>query len=335
MQSKQLHNPLDMHLHFRQDDMLKLVAPITAKQFSAGIIMPNTVPPIISKDDVIAYRQAIDEACKDLNFQPLMTVFFHQDLNFETLQALKPLIHAIKLYPQNITTNSSDGIAEVLDKRNYEIFQAMSDLDLILCIHGESTGFVMDREHEFLSNYEQLAKDFPKLKIIMEHISDRRSLDLLERYDNLYATVTLHHLIVTLDDLAGGMLKPHLFCKPIVKRSEDQKALLKASFAAHPKLCFGSDSAPHPISSKESECCAAGVFSAPVALAKLTELFDENQALDNLQAFVSDNAVRIYELKNLPQKTIKLVKKTAKVDQKYNHVLPFLAGQHLKWQVVL
>ncbi len=59
---------------------------------------------------------------------------------------------------------------------------------------------------------------------------------------------------------------------------------------------FGSDSAPHPQSAKECSGCAAGVFTAPIALPRLAELFEQHHALDKLQAFVSDNAQRIYDI---------------------------------------
>ncbi|WP_128326747.1 amidohydrolase family protein, partial [Arcobacter suis] len=144
--------------------------------------------------------------------------------------------------------------------------ESMSKLGIPLCIHGETNGFVMDREKEFMPIYESIAKAFPNLKIIMEHITTKDAIELLDKYDNLYATVTLHHLLITLDDVAGGMLNPHLFCKPIAKRPEDRSALLNAALKAHPKLMFGSDSAPHPKHKKECCGCAAGVFTSPIAL---------------------------------------------------------------------
>jgi dihydroorotase len=171
-----------------------------------------------------------------------------------------------------------------------ETLEMMSILNIPLCVHGETDGFVMDREAEFMDIYELLATNFPKLKIIMEHITTKAAVDMLDKYENLYATITVHHLLITLDDVAGGMLKPHLFCKPIAKRPQDRKALLEVALNAHPKVMFGSDSAPHPQNKKEACGCAAGVFSAPIALQLLCEIFDNHKKLENLQAFVSDNA---------------------------------------------
>jgi dihydroorotase len=190
----------------------------------------------------------------------------------------------------------------------------------------------MDREAEFMSVYEMLASNFPKLKIVMEHITTADAVAMLDRYENLYATITVHHLIITLDDVAGGMLRPHLFCKPIAKRPEDRAALLKVALEAHPKVMFGSDSAPHPKHTKESCGCGAGVFTAPIALQLLCEVFDAHDKLDNLQAFVSDNAQRIYGI-CAEYKEVTLVKHDFIVPEIYGSVVPMRAGETLKWSI--
>jgi len=328
----QLTSPLDMHLHLREEKMLQHVAPLSAKSFSGALIMPNTLPPITTKQMVQEYKKQILQAAQDSTFEPYMTLFFSSSYNFEFLNSLRDDILAIKLYPAGITTNSQGGVANFDINSLKETLEAMSELNIPLCIHGESNGFVMDREVEFIPVYEQLATAFPKLKIIMEHITTKEAARALDRYENLYATITLHHLYITLDDLAGGMLQPHLFCKPIAKRPEDRAALLELALTAHPKVMFGSDSAPHPKSAKEAPGCAAGVFTAPIALQALAELFERNGALDNLQAFVSDNAQKIYNIK-APQKTIILEKKEFTVPSSYGDVVPFLAGKKLQWSI--
>ncbi|MEA3434778.1 MAG: amidohydrolase family protein, partial [Campylobacterota bacterium] len=210
---------------------------------------------------------------------------------------------------------------------------AMSELDIPLCVHGETNGFVMDREAEFVSIYEKLASAFPKLKIIMEHITTKESVAALDKFENLYATITVHHLLITLDDVAGGMLQPHLFCKPIAKRPEDREALLNVALTAHPKVMFGSDSAPHPKHAKEACGCAAGVFTAPIALQVLTELFETNDApLENLQAFISGNAQNIYGVNPLSKK-VTLEKKSFKVPAEYNGVVPMYSGEELVYSI--
>jgi dihydroorotase len=327
-----INTPLDMHLHLRDNDMLKTVAPLSAKTFSAAIIMPNLVPPVTSIEEVKAYKNRINEAIGDENFEPLMTLFFKDDYSYEFLKQAKEFISAIKLYPAGITTNSEGGVSSIDSESLRDTLEAMSELNIPLCIHGESDGFVMDREKEFVPVYEDLATKFPNLKIIMEHITTKDSVEALNRHSNLYATITLHHLLITLDDVAGGMLQPHLFCKPIAKRYEDREALLKVALEAHPKVMFGSDSAPHPQSAKESCGCAAGVFTAPIALQVLAGLFEKNKKLDNLQKFVSDNAQKIYEF-TPTEKVVVLEKKPFKVSDIYDTVVPMYAGEEIDWSI--
>jgi len=328
-----IKSPLDMHLHLRDGDMLKTVAPLTASSFSGAIIMPNLVPPVDTKEAVIQYKQRIKEAINDNNFKPYMTLFFKSTYTKEFLESVKDEISAIKLYPAGITTNSEGGVSGFNIDELRETLNAMSELDIPLCIHGETNGFVMDREAEFVTIYEKLASNFPNLKIIMEHITTKESVEALDRFENLYATITLHHLIITLDDVAGGMLQPHLFCKPIAKRPEDREALLRVALSAHPKVMFGSDSAPHPKDSKEASHCSAGVFTAPIALQVLAELFEDNNApLDNLQKFVSDNAQKIYNIKPI-EKNIILEKKDFIVPTRYKDVVPIYAGKTIKYTI--
>ncbi len=322
-----------MHLHLRDGEMLENIATSSAETFSGAIIMPNLVPPVSSKEEVVAYKQRIMKAIGSETFTPYMTLFFKPSYDKAFLSSVREEITALKLYPAGITTNSEGGVSGFDVEELRPALEAMSDLDIPLCVHGETNGFVMDREAEFVSIYERLATAFPKLKIIMEHITTKASVDALERFENLYATITVHHLFITLDDVAGGMLKPHLFCKPIAKRPEDREALLKVALAAHPKVMFGSDSAPHPKHAKEACGCAAGVFTAPVALQLLAELFQKNNApMENLQAFVSGNAQKIYGVIP-PAKQVVLKKKPFKVPSEYNGVVPMYADEEIAYSI--
>ncbi len=325
-----LHSPLDMHLHLRDGDMLKSIARYSSRYFAGAIIMPNLVPPVTTIEQVIEYDKRIEEAIDGDSFERYMTLFFKNSYGYDFLKEAEKYIKAIKLYPSGITTNSEGGVSSFEIDDLKETLEAMSELGLPLLVHGETNGFVMDREREFGSFYEKIASAFPKLKIVMEHITDRHSIKLLNEYENLYATITLHHLYITLDDVAGGLLKPHLFCKPIAKRYEDREALLDVALKAYPKVSFGSDSAPHPISSKESLGCAAGVFSSFVALPALCELFEKHNSLDNLQKFISDNAREIYDIVPI-KKEVTLVKKEFEVPKELNGVVPMFYGEKLDW----
>ena len=332
-----LESPLDMHLHLRQGRMLERVLPASAKHFAGAVIMPNLLPPITSlealktyRDDIMALVQGDGDA-----FEPYMTLFF-RDYNHAELQAAKDHLIGIKLYPDGVTTNSAGGVRSLQDY--HHTLAAMADLGIPLLVHGETDGFVLDRERDFLAQYRYLAQTFPELTIVMEHITTREAAELLDDYANLHATITVHHLLITLNDVVGGLLRPHLFCKPIAKRPEDRAALLALAVNAHPKVMFGSDSAPHPRHAKEACGCAAGVFSAPAALPLLVDLFEQQGALANLPAFVSGNAQRIYDLTPV-RKQVTLVRQAWQVDDALDDapaadkVTMFAGGETLAWQV--
>ncbi|MCX6141534.1 MAG: dihydroorotase [Candidatus Kapabacteria bacterium] len=324
-----LRSPLDMHIHFRQDAMLDVVAPLSAAHFAGGVIMPNLIPPVDSLDRLLWYTNEVRRAVGTHRFDPYMTLFF-RDYTREELVAAKPHIIGIKLYPAGATTNSDGGVKEVLSMKH--VFAMMEELDIPLLVHGETHGFVLDREREFCEVYRTLATAFPRLRITMEHITTEAAVSLLDEFENLRATVTPHHLLITLDDVAGGMLNPHLFCKPIAKRPEDRDALLAAALRPHPRLMMGSDSAPHPIDKKESAGCAAGIFTAPIILPLLAELFEKHDALVNLQAFVSDHARLLYNVEP-PTTTVRLVKESMIIPEQYESVVPMWAGRTISWRV--
>ena len=309
--------------------MLTHVAPLSAKDFAGGVIMPNLLPPVNSIERLDWYTHEVKKAVDGFDFDPYMTLFF-RDYSEAELAAAKDKIIGIKLYPAGATTNSEAGVQEIgaMD----HVFKMMEEMGIPLLVHGETHGFVMDREREFGDIYRHLASTYPKLRITMEHITTADSVRLLEEFENLFATITAHHLIITLDDVVGGLMNPHLFCKPIAKRPEDREALLQTALEAHPKVMHGSDSAPHPVDRKEAPGCAAGVFTAPILLPLLAQLFDKHDALDKLQAFTSDNAQRIYGVKP-PEKSVTVQCSTMTIPDTYGEVVPMWAGKELEWSV--
>lgn len=329
-----LHSPLDMHLHLRDGDMLKLTAPLSS-DFAGAVIMPNLVPPVTDPGAMMAYSRRIDEAMDGVPFTRLMTLFFTPQTPTSLCEAqATPGFFGFKLYPAGITTNSEGGVSNLAEAEN--TLRMMEEMGIPLLVHGESHGFVMDRESEFLAVYRNLATKYPSLRICMEHITTAAAVQLLDEFPNLCATVTLQHLLITLDEVAGGALNPHLFCKPIAKRPEDREALLQAALSGHPRLMFGSDSAPHPRHRKECCGCAAGVFTAPIALPVLADLFARHGALDKLQAFVSDNACELYHL-HPAKKDITLVNEPMQVPASYRsfgeQVVPMYAGETINWSI--
>lgn len=325
-----LKSPLDMHLHLREGQMLRDVAPLTAAGFAGGVPMPNLREPVDSVERLIAYKQQIREAVGGEPFEPYVPLFF-RDYTQEELEAARKHTLAVKLYPAGITTNSEAGVRSL--EAAWPTLKLMEDLGLMLMVHGETDGYMMDREREFMPLYVRIAEAFPKLKIVMEHISTVEGVWTLDRCENLYATVTAHHLLLSLDDLLGGMLDPHLFCKPTVKNPSDRDALVELVTQGHPRVAFGSDSAPHPRAKKEAPLGAAGCFTAPIALQLLAGLFEKHAALDKLSAFVCDNARDIYGI-TPPEKTVTLRKQPFTIPASYADVVPMWAGKTLEWTLV-
>ena len=318
-----INNPIDMHLHIRQGDMLKKVLPETTRQFSGAVIMPNTIPPITSLEGVLKYKEEILEC--DSNFTPLMDVFL-QNFTEEEIIALKPHIFGMKFYPDGITTNSDSGINSIEDI--YPTLELLAKYNIPLSIHGETNGSMLQREREFAPTYEKLAKDLPNLTIIMEHISTKELAELALKYDNLLATVTLHHLLLTIDDLCGGALNVHLFCKPTIKLASDRDALQELVKSGHKNVMFGSDSAPHPLKNKYKG--AAGIFSAPIILPALAEFFEGDR--DKLQRFISDNAINNFDLKVIDKK-IEIVEEEWVAPRMVGEVVPMWAGKKFSFRV--
>ncbi len=328
--------------------MLDMVVPITASQFGRALVMPNTVPPILTGAEAMKYSRQITEALKaGQKFTPLMTIMLTMNTTPDMIREAASLgVIAAKLYPEGVTTNSSNGVnLDQLD-RLAPVFDTMQQVGMVLCLHGEVPGlFVMVREAEFLKHVQFLAFHFTKLKIVLEHITTSDAVHLvLESPDNVAATITLHHLLLTLDDVlcfrtpAGEFLAPHNYCKPVAKTPMDRQTLILAATSGKPKFFFGSDTAPHPQGKKEAGCCAAGVWSAPVALPRLAQFFDEQGELARLRPFVSEFGAKFYGLP-VSADTITLRKESWTVPASLafeadGHVVPYLAGTEVTWSIV-
>lgn len=291
--------------------------------------MPNTLPPVDSVERYDAYVAHIGRAAAPLAFEPYVPLFFREDYGWEELAAARDRLFGMKLYPAGVTTNSEAGVAEL--SRIEPVLDMLQALDLPLLVHGETNGYSPDREREFVGVYDHIATTFPKLRITMEHITTEESAAFLDKHDHVFATVTLHHLLYTMDDMLGGMFNPFLFCKPILKGPRDREALQRLVIEGHPKVMFGSDSAPHSEVMKRTEG-AAGCFTAPVLLPALAEFFEDHDILDRLQGFVSDHARRIYGV-NPPERRVTLEEETWTVPPRYGSVVPVNAGQTMRWRV--
>ena len=332
----------DMHIHLRQGDLLEPILEHAVKQSARALVMPNTNPAIHNADDLKKYRQNIENSLTRINeklgkyykFQPLMTFKVSPDTSPAMVKELKTAgATAGKLYPSGVTTNSENGVTDFTAL--YPTYEAMDKEGLVLCVHGEEpSAFCIDREKAFLPMLKQIARDFPRLRIVLEHLTTAEAVKLVEELPkNVAATLTVHHLMTTLDDVIGSYLKPHLFCKPLPQRSSDKDALVQAATSGNPKFFLGSDSAPHFKEKKECDCGAPGVYTGPVLLPVLTQIFQEQNKLDKLEPFTSQFGAEFYKLP-LNEEKIELVEESWTVPADVHGVVPFMAGQKLNWKVV-
>jgi dihydroorotase len=153
---------------------------------------------------------------------------------------------------------------------------------------------------------------------------------------NLAATITAHHLVINRNAIFAGGIRPHLYCLPIAKRERHRLALRRAATSGDERFFLGTDSAPHALSTKETACGCAGIFTGPCALEIYTEVFEEEAALDRLEAFASLNGPQFYRLPPNDAR-ITLRREPFAVPQLIgegdNAVVPFRAGETLRWRL--
>jgi dihydroorotase len=340
---KQIHliQPDDAHLHLRDGAYLKTTVPATAKQFARAIVMPNLKPAVTTLEMLRAYKQRILSAIPaTLNFEPLMTLYLTDHITPEQIAdaALSKEVAAVKLYPSGCTTNSEAGVKQLasLDA----VFEAMQAFDLPLLIHGETSDpatDIFDRERCFLTFLEELIQKFPKLRVVLEHITTAEAAAfILSAPNNVAATITPQHLLLNRNHLLSGGIRPHYYCLPILKRRKHQEALIAAAISGNPKFFLGTDSAPHTINTKENHCGCAGIYSAHAAIELYAEAFEQADALDKLEAFASYHAADFYRLPR-NTKRITLVKNSWRVPEKLpfgtESLVPLWAGDTLNWQL--
>ena len=328
MDSLTIRRPDDWHLHLRDGDMLRAVAPASSVMGRA-IVMPNLVPPVVTRADARAYRERIVAAGFP---NPLMTLYLTEETDPADVVSAHAdgTVAAVKLYPAGATTNSASGVRDFDAVR--PVLAAMEEHGVPLCLHGEVTDRaidIFDRESAFLDKrLEPLRRAHPALRLTLEHVTTKDAVDYVKAHA-LGATITVQHLMLDRNDMLVGGMRPHYYCLPVLKRARHRDALIEAA-TTDDRFFLGTDSAPHPVHAKEAECCAAGCFTAPLALEAYATVFDEAGALDRLEAFASLNGPRHY---GLPpnEDTVTLVRGTPDIPATVGDVAVFDPARPLSW----
>lgn len=336
-----LRRPDDWHVHLRDGDMLRLVAPYTARQFARAIVMPNLVPPVTTMAAAKSYRERIRAAAgREANFTPLMTVYLTDTIEPEELARghADGVFTAAKLYPAHATTNSAHGVTDIGKIRG--ALETMQRVGMPLLVHGEVTDKavdIFDREAVFIERVlTKLLRDFPGLRIVFEHITTEEAASFVRSGPStLAATITPHHLMINRNAIFEGGIRPHMYCLPVAKRERHRMALRKAATSDEAKFFLGTDTAPHAAHTKEAACGCAGIFNAPFALECYASVFEEEGALDKLEAFASLNGPRFYALP-INEERIALVREPVQVPETLvdgpTRLVPFQAGLKLPWR---
>ncbi len=319
--------PDDWHLHLRDGEMMKRVLPFTTAGFARAIIMPNLVPPVCRANEALAYRDRILSVLpKTHTFTPLMTVYLTETTDADDLQQgyEAGIITAVKLYPAGATTNSDSGVKDF--SKVYNIFERMSKIGLPLLVHGEVVDDeidIFDREAVFIDRIlAPIIEKFPNLKVVMEHITTKQATEfVLSKSKNLAASITTHHLMINRNAMLVGGIKPHYYCLPILKRELHRQALRKVATSGDARFFLGTDSAPHLDHAKLEACGCAGVFNAPNAIICCAAVFEQENALDKLEAFISLNGPTYYGLPvNSSKITLEKVNKPLDINAEYSEL---------------
>lgn len=339
-----LRRPDDWHVHLRDGAMLAAVLPFTAQQFGRAIVMPNLKPPAATAADAAAYRERILAALPaDTGFVPLMTAYLTDATDPDDLAAgaAAGIFTAAKLYPANATTNSAHGVTDL--NRIAPVLERMADIGLPLLIHGEVTDAdvdIFDREAVFIDRtLAPLLERYPTLRVVLEHATTQEAVAFVRAHADsgrVGATITAHHLLINRSHLFQGGIRPHLYCLPIAKREKHRRALVEAAVSGEGPFFLGTDTAPHPITAKESACGCAGCFTAATALELYAEAFEEAGALDRLEAFASLNGPRFYRLPVAEDRVVLERSGSVVLDlvplPDGDAVLPFRSGERLAWR---
>ncbi len=335
--------PDDFHVHLRDGAGLASVVPFTARQFGRALVMPNLKPPVTTVAMAAAYRQRILQALPvDTAFEPLMTLYLTDRTGVDEVArvAASGFVKAFKYYPAGATTNSDSGVTALSNV--YPVLDAMQRHGVVLCIHGEVTDpatDVFDREAIFVEqSLAQVVRDFPALKVVVEHITTREAADFVAAAPaNVGATITPQHLLYNRTSIFTGGIRPHFYCLPILKRETHRQTLIKAATSGSPKFFLGTDSAPHAKNAKETCCGAAGCFTSHAAIELYAEAFDAAGALDRLDDFASRFGAGFYGLpRNAGSVTLARETWTPADDFAFGdeRIVPLTQGRSLHWKLL-
>lgn len=339
-----MRKPDDWHAHLRQGETLKSVIAGTSKVFSRALAMGNLPEPIVTGEDVVKYRNEI-MACAGNGFEPIMTIMLVKKTTPEIVEeAFKKGAKALKLIPGQTSTGSDQGVSFYELEKYYPVLEKAQSLGMVFSMHAELAAEkdgkpipLIERERRAIPILKKLTADFPDLKIAVEHATTRELIEAVKAAGpNVAAGLTYHHAVLAYEEVIdknGKIIDAFKYCMPIAKTEDDRRAVVEAMTSGNPKFFFGSDSAPHPVEKKMGENPPAGIFTAPVALPGLAEIFAKEGKLEKLEDFVSRFGAEFYGAP-LSQGSLTLIKEDWTAPEMAGNVKVFRGGETFKWKIV-
>ena len=296
----------DRHLHLRTREMLKAVLPCTLNQRATGAVIMGNLPypyETSSIEKTLVYQKEIlslvPQGC---DFRPRMTCYLTDDITpEEVVRGFEEDVWcAVKLYlaGQGGTTGSRHGVKNLSGR--YRVFEAMEKRGIPLLGHFEVVEPEVDEFDREIVSVERdlfpILASFPGLPVVVEHVTDGRTADFVaEANRNIQATVTPHHLTFNRNEMFFNGMNPSFYCKPVLKNEKHRLWVRKYVTSGNRRFGAGTDSAPHYEENKACWYgCAAGIFTAPLAIKMYAKIFDEDDASENLSMFLSENFLHLY-----------------------------------------
>ena len=270
MQSLTIRRPDDWHVHLRDGDMLRLVAPYTARQFARAIVMPNLVPPVTTVAAAAAYRERIRAAAGPRLHAADDLLPDRRGRSDEIARASRRRLGR----RQALSGQRDDQLrrASPTSATSIRRSSGCSGSACRLCVHGEVTDpdvDVFDREAVFIDRVLiGWCATFPTLKIVFEHITTAEAADFVERCRAERRRD---------DHAAAPASSTAMPCSPaacgrtlIACRSRSARSTASRSARRRPRARPNSSSAPTaprmPARPRSPHAAARGIFNAPFAL---------------------------------------------------------------------
>jgi len=132
-----IRRPDDMHFHPRAGEMLRNVLLSTSKVFPRGVVMGNLPKPVVTADDAQMYRAEI--YCVEPNFSPIMTIMLTRQTTPQIVKkAFARGVHVLKYIPNNVSTNSAEGVSLTELHNFYPVLETAEKLGMIFSGHWET-----------------------------------------------------------------------------------------------------------------------------------------------------------------------------------------------------